>query len=124
MFTMNILIDDVLINILNILTTKELFKFRICNQSNLAFLKRNIKYFKFNFINNQITDRGLEYLKGVRTINLFDCKEITDKGLEYLKSVHTINLSYCNQITDKGLEYLKSVHTINLNCCNQITDNG
>ena len=42
---MNILNDDILINILNILTTKQLFKFCICNQSNFAFLKRNIKYF-------------------------------------------------------------------------------
>ena len=79
---MDILIDDVLINILNVLTTHDLFKLCICNQSNFEFLKRNIKYFKFNIENNKITDVGLEYLKGV----------------------HTINLSYCNQITDKGLE--------------------
>ena len=103
---MNILIDDVLINILNILTTEDLFKFCICNKSNLAFLKRNIKYFKFNFRkNNQITNKGLEYLKGVHTINLDNCNQITDKGLEYLKGVHTIDLSYCNKITDKGLDY-------------------
>ena len=42
-----------------------------------------------------------------------DCQNITDKGLEYLKGVHTINLGY-TKITDKGLEYLKDVHTINL----------
>ena len=56
---MNILIDDVLINILNILTTKELFKFCTCNQLNFGFLKRNIKYFKFNLQNTFITDKGL-----------------------------------------------------------------
>ena len=56
---MNTLIDDVLINILNILTTKELFKFSICNQLNLVFLKRNIKYFKFNLQDNFIKDKEL-----------------------------------------------------------------
>ena len=70
---MNILIDDVLISILNILTTEDLFKFSICNNSNLEFLKRNIKYFKFNFRYNRITNKGLEYLKGVHTINLYNC---------------------------------------------------
>ena len=64
---MNILIDDLLINILNILTTKELFKFCICNQLNFAFLERNIKYFKFNFQDTFITNNGLEYFKGVVT---------------------------------------------------------
>ena len=121
---MDILIDDVLINILNVLTTKDLFKFCICNQSNFEFLKRNIKYFKFNISNNKITDKGLEYLKDVHIINLNWCYQITDKGLEYLKGVHTIDLTYCNKITDKGLEYLKGVHTINLTYCNKITDKG
>ena len=67
---------------------------------------------------------GLEYLKGVHTINLSYCNQITDKGLEYLKGVHTINLPCCKQITDKGLKYLKGVHTINLSYCNKITDKG
>ena len=40
-----------------------------------------------------------------------DWTRITDKGLEYLKGVHTINLWNCTKITDKGLEYLKGVHT-------------
>ena len=98
---MNILIDDMLINILNILTSGDLFKFCICNKSNLTFLKKNIKYFKFNFRNYRITNKGLRYLKDVHTIDLYDCRQITDSGLEYLKNVHTINLSYCNQITNK-----------------------
>ena len=96
------------IYILNILTTEYLFKFCICNQSNFEFLKRNIKYFKFYFKDRQITDKGLEYLKDVRTINLSYCSQ-TDKGLEYLKNVYTADLSWCDQITDKGLEYLKGV---------------
>ena len=29
------------------------------------------------------------------------CYKITNKGLEYLKGVHTINLTNCDQITDK-----------------------
>ena len=60
---MDILIDDVLINILNILTTEDLFKFCISNQSNFEFLKRNIKYFKFNILNyKKITDVRLEVI--------------------------------------------------------------
>ena len=98
---MDILIDDILTNILNILTTKDLFKFCICNKSNFAFLKRNIKYFKFNLQNTFITDNGLQYFKCVCTINLSDCKEIKDKGLEYLKGVRTIDLYNCNKITDR-----------------------
>ena len=54
----------------------------------------------------KITDKGLEYLKGVHTINLGNVQNITDKGLEYLEGVHTICLNNTN-ITDKGLEYLK-----------------
>jgi hypothetical protein len=43
----------------------------------------------------------------VQTINLYSCKQITDKGLEHLKGVQTIVLSICNQMTHKGLEHLK-----------------
>lgn len=42
----------------------------------------------------------------VHTIDLRFCDQITDNGLEYLKGVQTINLSNCNKI-DKGSEYLK-----------------
>ena len=34
-------------------------------------------------------------------------QNITDKGLEYLKGVHTIYLWRCQNITDEGLECLK-----------------
>ena len=76
---MNILIDNVLINILNILTTKELFKFCICKQFNFVFLKRNIKYFKFNLQDNFIKDKELEYLKCIRAINISGSDLITNK---------------------------------------------
>ena len=32
---------------------------------------------------------------------IFKWKQITDSGLEYLKGVHTIYLLNCNKITDK-----------------------
>ena len=103
-----LLYDDILVYILNLITTKELIKFSQINKYFMNFFKRNINWFKINCFNSIITNERLEYLKGVHTINLFWCKQITDKGLEYLKDVHTIYLyDYCNKITDKGLEYLK-----------------
>src|SRR5439155_1391516 len=124
MDSIQLLYDDILAYISNLITTKELIKFSQINKYFMNFFKRNIKWFKINCSTSIITDKGLEYLKGVYTINLKYCNQITDKGLEYLKGVYTININYCNQITDKGLEYLKGVHTIYLYGCNQITDKG
>ena len=116
----NILINASSINMFmsNIYNYKIIYTVLI-KKFNFAFLKRNIKYFKFNLRNTFITDKGLQYFKGVHTINLSDCDQITDGGLEYLKGVHTINLNGCNKITDKGLEYLKGVHIIDLSYCNK-----
>ena len=77
------------------------------------------------YLIRNITDKGLEYLKGVHNINLISTN-ITDDGLENFKGYapHTINLRNCQKITDKGLEYLKGVHTINLWKCQNITDKG
>ena len=52
---------------------------------------------------NFIKDKELEYLKGIRAINISGSGQITNKWLEYLKGCRTINLSYCINITDKGL---------------------
>src|SRR5438874_1265859 len=101
-----LLYNDILVYIMNLITTKELIKFSQINKYFMNFFKRNIKWFKIN-CSCEITDKGLKYLKGVHTINLYNCNKITDKGLKYLKGVHTINLACCNKITDKGLEYLK-----------------
>src|SRR5207245_2108160 len=124
MDSIQLLYDDILVYISNLITTKELIKFSQINKYFMNFFKRNIKWFKINCSNSIITDEGLEYLKGVHIINLYECNKITDKELEYLKGVHTIYLDGCNQITDKGLEYLKDVHTINLDSCKKITDKG
>ena len=69
-----------------------------------------------------VTDAGLEHLKGVHMIDLSWCNQVTDAGLEHLKGVHTIILSGCDKVTDAGLEHLKGVHTINLFRCYQVTD--
>src|SRR5439155_1747933 len=110
MDNIQLLYDDILVYILNLITTKELIKFSQINKYFMNFFKRNIKWFRIDCSNSIITDEGLEYLKGVHIINLKHCNKITDRGLEYLKGVHTINLIYCNKITDKGLEYLEGVH--------------
>ena len=44
-------------------------------------------------------------LKGVHTINLSHCN-ITDQGLQYLKGVHKIDLYMCHKITNQCLQYL------------------
>src|SRR5438552_2356538 len=124
MDSIQLLYDDILVYILNLITTKELIKFSQINKYFMNFFKRNIKWFRIQCAYNAITDKGLEYLKGVHTIDLTFCNKITDNGLEYLKGVHTIYLGGCKKITDKGLEYLKGVYTINLRYCNQITDKG
>src|SRR5207245_2414392 len=118
------LCEDILVHILNLITTKQLIKFSGINKYFMNFFKKNIKWFEINCSNSIIMDGRLEYLKNVHTINLYDYNQITDKGLEYLKGVHSIDLRWCNQVTDKGLEYLKGVHTIYLHGCNQITDKG
>src|SRR5439155_13362233 len=107
MDSIQLLYDDILVYILNLITTKELIRFSQINKYFMNFFKRNIKWFRIDCAYSAITNKGLEYLKGVRTIDLSYCNKITDKGLEYLKGIHTIDLSYCNKITDKGLEYLK-----------------
>src|SRR5439155_451490 len=124
MDSIQLLYDDILVYILNLITTKELIKFSQINKYFMNFFKRNIKWFRIDCSGSIITDEGLEYLKDVHTVDLTYCNKITDKGLEYLKGVHTINLHLCNKITDKRLEYLKGVHTINFTHCNQITDKG
>ena len=48
----------------------------------------------------------------VRSNIVFDSLNVTDAGLEHLKGVHTINLANCTKITDAGLKYLRGVHTI------------
>ena len=107
MDNIQLLYDDILVCILNLITTKELIKFSQINKYFMNFFKRNIRWFRIDCSNSIITDGGLEYLKDVHTINLCGCNKITDKGLEYLKDVHTIYLYGRNKITDKGLEYLK-----------------
>lgn len=56
-----------------------------------------------------------------RIFNLSHFNQITDKGLEYLKAVHMITLIECNQIINKGLEHLQEARAINIYCCDQIT---
>ena len=85
-----------------------------------------IKYnsYEFNFIESDINDNDLVYLKGIHTINLSNCDKITDSGLVHLKNVHTIDLECCKKITDAGLVHLKNVQTIDISGCEKITDTG
>ena len=59
----------------------------------------------------------------VRSAIRFDSSHnVTDAGLEHLKGVHTIILSGCDKVTDAGLEHLKGAHTISLDDCPQVTN--
>jgi tetratricopeptide (TPR) repeat protein len=65
---------------------------------------------------DQLTDSSIQLLaqkfKGLTSFNLSGCKNITDKGLESLKgltALTSLDLTYCSNITDKGLESLKGL---------------
>ena len=72
----DLLVDDVLVEILKLVDTNSLIRFSICNKENKLFLQRNIKRFVFDLSNTKVTDKGLEYLKSVRIINLSRCNQI------------------------------------------------
>ena len=48
MDNIQLLYDDILVYILNLITTKELIKFSQINKYFMNFFKRNIKWFKIN----------------------------------------------------------------------------
>jgi Leucine-rich repeat (LRR) protein len=78
----------------------------------------------------QITDAGLEHLKGLTSLTTLGLRgpQITDAGLEHLKGLTSLTTLYLDgpQITDAGLEHLKrltSLTTLDLRST-QITDAG
>lgn len=83
----------------------------------------NIKIVYFPY-NTSITDRGLQYLKGIQILCLNSNKNITDGGLKYLKGTQSINLDSNINITDGGLKYIKGTQSINLFENRKITDHG
>src|SRR5581483_7121900 len=117
---------DIIGSILSYLETKDLIlASRINKKWNKSF-KNNLWKYKIDLSKyyKKITDHKLIHLKGIHTINLYNCNKITNLGLIHLKDVHTIDLRNCHQITDVGLSHLKGVHNINLNSCYGITDAG
>jgi hypothetical protein len=81
--------------------------------------------------NRNITDHGMVYLKlfrGLTGLNLSSCS-LSNKGLEFLKGLNLTNLdlSFCNRITDDGLKSLKNLPhltRLNLQGCVKVTHNG
>ena len=71
-----------------------------------------------------ITDRGLIYLNGAKTINLTGCWNITDKGLSYIKDVKNLNLSDCYNITNVGVSHLTNIEYLDISYCHNITINS
>ena len=122
---MDILCDDVLIETLKFVITKDLINFSLTSKKYNTFFKKKIKHFEINCSETKITDAGLQYLKGAHTIDLSSCRYITDQGLQYLIGVHTINLYGCCVFDNKWFQYLEGVHTIHLNDCGDgITEEG
>ena len=84
-----------------------------------------------SFFGTQVTDAGLEHLKGLTDLESLDLRltKVTDAGLEHLKgltSLTSLNLDLVTQITDAGLEHLKGL--TNLTSLNlgrtKVTDAG
>ena len=107
---------EIINEILQYLTTKEICNSLLISKSfQKIFLNKKVKL-NLNFFGTTIYDDYFKYFKCIHIINLSECNQITDKGLEFLKGVHTIILYGCNQIilygcnqiTDKGLEFLKT----------------
>ena len=82
---MDLLIDDMLIEILKLVNTRELIKFSMTSKYNQSFFRKYIRNFRIDASQTTITDAGLKHLKDVHTIHLSLCKQITDAGLEHLK---------------------------------------
>lgn len=88
----------------------------------IAHLTKMPSLHKLNIASSQVTDRGLEYLSQIKTLEHLelpqDQKGITDRGLEYLSRLPNLKELSISRIhfidpkmnrdyyTDKGLEYL------------------
>ena len=61
--------------------------------------------------NSQVTDAGLEYLRGLPQLTELNLSgtQVSDAGLEYLKGLRYLERLYLNgtRVSDVGLEYLK-----------------
>ena len=83
-----------------------------------------------NFNGTQITDSGLEHLKGLTSIEELSLgrTRVTDAGFEHLKQLTRLKqLNVTDtQVTDAGLEQLKGLTNLNLLCLSntKITDAG
>ena len=83
-----------------------------------------------NLSDTQLTDAGLESLKGLPSLDALDLPgtQITDAGLEHLKHLpHVSALNIGNtQVTDAGLEHLKGLTTLETLKLDdtQVTDEG
>ena len=68
---------------------------------------------RLEFRRKQVTDAGLEHLKGLTKLEVLDLAkvEITDAGLEHLKGLTQLQALFLNQtqVTDAGLEHLKGL---------------
>jgi internalin A len=88
----------------------------------IALLAKIPSLRKLNIASSQVSDRGLEYLSQIKTLECLelpqDQRGITDKGLEYLSRLSNLNDLSISRIhfndakmnkdyyTDKGVEYL------------------
>ncbi len=157
MLTIYNLNKDLIYEIQKYLSTKKLILFsRTCKQlreifkDNLCRLSLDLSIYNYS----TVTDVGLEYLKGVHTINLCCCYNITDAGLQHLqgdfdpsceasssplktnfsseKQVYRGDFDPSCEASSSSLktnfssekQVYRGVHTIDLHVCNKITDKG
>ena len=76
---------EIINEILQYLTTKEICNSLLISKSfQKIFLNKKVKL-NLNFFGTKIYDDYFKYFRCIRTINLSGCDQITDKGLEFLK---------------------------------------
>ena len=72
----------------------------------------------------RITDAGLSHLSGIHTLDMYGCKLVTDAGLAHLSGIHTLNVGGCTRVSDAGLAHLRGIHTLRMADCELVTDAG
>jgi len=104
---------------------------RFVSRCRVEFKVIDLKFFKriqsLNiFQSSKITDKGLKYLTGIKSLTLNRNNGIiTDEGLKYLTGIKSLTLNQNNGIiTDEGLKYLTGIKELNLNSNRNITDKG
>ena len=93
--------------------TGRLKKWRVCFPNAVAANISN---------NRNIHDGEFVHLRGIHTLDMWECDQITDAAFVHLRGIHTLSIFYCRQITDAAFVHLRGIHTLNIEWCSKITN--